>query len=383
MYSMSSRQRVLAAIDHRQPDRVPIDVGGTMASGINVQAYEELLEYLGIEEDWELESYRGRTARVSEEVRRRLHADVVNVPLPGPAPRRVWQDGELTCCEDEWGVQWACPPDGHYYTIWEPFAGEPSLHDLRTYPWPDPTDAVWTAGLVEKVEAARRLGDYAVCLSLSVGFIHETQFLRGYEAWLTDLLLNRPFIEALMDRVLDIQLEMYRRALQLVGDAVDLVAIGDDIGFQNGPMMSPALYEAVIAPRQRRLFGALRDASPAALFYHTCGAVVPMIPHLIDMGVQILNPVQVSAAGMDTAVLKRQFGRHICFWGAVDTQRVLPMGTPEEVRAEVRRRIDDLAEGGGYVLAAVHHIQHGVPPQNIIAMCDEALEYGRRGKSAS
>lgn len=378
MQTMSSRQRVLSAIYHRQPDRVPIDVGGTMATGINVQAYQELLDYLGMQEDWEQESYRGRTARISEQVRRRLHADVVNVPLPGPAPRRVWQNGKLSCYEDEWGVWWACPPDGHYYTIREPFAGEPSLHDIRAYPWPDPTDAVWTAGLVEKVEQARRLGDYAVCLSLPVGFIHETQFLRGYEAWLTDLLLNRSFIEALMDAVIEIQLEIFRRALALVGDKVDLVAIGDDIGFQNGPMVSPALYDAVIAPRQKRLFRTLRDAAPAALFYHTCGSVVPMIPRLIDMGVQILNPVQVSAAGMDTAVLKREFGRHLCFWGAVDTQRVLPRGTPAEVREEVRRRIDDLAEGGGYVLAAVHHIQHGVPPQNILAMCDEALEYGRR-----
>ncbi len=378
MDTMNSRQRVLSAIYHRQPDRVPIDVGGTMATGINVLAYQELLDHLGIQEDLELESYRGRTARVSEPVRRRLHADVVNVPLPGPAPRRVWQDGELSCYEDEWGVWWACPPGGHYYTIREPFAGEPSRHDIHAYPWPDPTDAVWTAGLVEKVEQARRLGDYAVCLSLPVGFIHESQFLRGYEAWLTDLLLNRPFIEALMDAVLDIQLEIFRRALALVGDRVDLVAIGDDIGFQNGPMVSPALYDAVIAPRQRRLFRALRDAAPAALFYHTCGSVVPMIPRLIDMGVQILNPVQVSAAGMDTAALKREFGRELCFWGAVDTQRVLPRGTPAEVRAEVRRRIDDLADGGGYVLAAVHHIQHGVPPQNILAMCDEALEYGGR-----
>lgn len=379
MDTMSSRQRVLSAIYHRQPDRVPIDVGGTMATGINMLAYQELLNHLGIQENPELESYRGRTARVSEQVRRRLHADVVNVPLPGPAPRRVWQEGELSCYEDEWGVWWACPPGGHYYTIREPFAGEPSLHDIRTYPWPDPTDAVWTAGLAEKVEEARRLGDYAVCLSLPVGFIHETQFLRGYEAWLTDLLLNRPFIEALMDAVMDIQLEIFRRALELVGDKVDLVAIGDDIGFQNGPMVSPALYDAVIAPRQRRLFRTLRDAAPAALFYHTCGSVVPMIPRLIDMGVQILNPVQVSAAGMDTAVLKREFGRDLCFWGAVDTQRVLPRGTPAEVRDEVRRRIDDLAEGGGYVLAAVHHIQHGVPPQNILAMCDEALEYGAGG----
>lgn len=378
MRSMSSRQRVLSAVFHREPDQVPIDVGGTMATGINFQAYEELLRFLGMEEGWELESYRGRTARVSEEVRRRLHADVVNVPLPGPAPRRVWQDGALSCYEDEWGVRWACPPDGHYYTIWEPFAGEPSMHDLRTYPWPDPMDEVWTAGLMEKVAEARRLGDYAVCLSLPVGFIHQTQFLRGYEAWLTDLLLDRPFIEALMDAVLEVQLEIFRRALALVGEKVDLVAIGDDIGFQNGPMVSPALYDAVIAPRQRRLFRALRETAPAALFYHTCGSILPMIPRLIDMGVQILNPVQVSAAGMDTAVLKREYGRDICFWGAVDTQQVLPMGSPEEVRAEVRRRIDDLTDGGGYVLAAVHHVQHGVPPQNIIAMCDETLEYGRR-----
>ena len=376
--AMTSRQRVLAALAHQEPDRVPIDLGGTLASGINYRAYEELLSYLGLHEKWTWDAERSQTAQVSEQVRRRLQLDVVGVRSPSHAPLRRWREGDLECWEDNWGVTWACPPGGHYYTAKWPFAGDPSIADLNAFPWPDPTDPIWTEGVVEAVEAARAQGDYAVCLILPVGMVHQSQFMRGYEAWLTDTLLNRPFLEALMDRILEIQLEVFRRVVSLVADRVDIVAFGDDVAFQGGPMLSPRLYDALIAPRHRRVFDALHAATRAAVYYHTCGSVVSMIPQLIDMGVDILNPVQVSAAGMDTAQLKRQYGRQLCFWGAIDTHHVLPFGTPDEVRNEVRRRIDDLAAGGGYVLAAVHNVQHGVPPANIVAMFDEALRYGRR-----
>jgi uroporphyrinogen decarboxylase len=376
--SMTSRERVLAALAHTEPDRVPLDLGGTLATGINYQAYDELLAYLGIEDAWAWESLRGHTVKVAEPVRQRLHLDCVYVGVYGPAPARVWQEGNLECYRDEWGVEWACPPGGHYYTSKAPFAGEKSLADLNAYPWPDPTDPVWVEGLAERVEAARRLGDYAVCLNVPVGFGHQSQFLRGYEDWLTDLLLNRPFAEGLMDRVLEFQLETYRRALSVVGDRVDVVCFGDDIGFQTGPMVSPRVYAQMIAPRQRRVFETLHAHSPAPVFYHTCGSVVDMIPQLIDMGVDILNPIQVSAAGMEPARLKQEYGNDLCFWGAIDTHRVMPYGTPGEVRDEVRRRIDELADGGGYILATVHNVQHGMPVVNVVTMCEEAVEYGRR-----
>jgi len=376
---MTSRERVLAALSHKEPDRVPIDLGGTLASGINNQAYEELLDYLGTEDDWVWESVRGHTAKVGESVRRRLGLDCINISMLGPPPVRTWKEGNLECYQDEWDVVWACPPGGHYYTAQVPFTSNATLSDLAAFSWPDPTDPVWTDGLAARVAAARELGDYALCLNLPVGFVHQSQFVRGYEEWLTDLLLNRQFAETLMDRVLEFQLEVYTRALKAVGNEIDVICFGDDIGFQNGPMVSPRIYEGVIAPRQRRVFDTLHTHSPAPVFYHTCGSVVSMIPQLIDMGVDILNPVQVSATGMEPADLKREFGRDLSFWGAIDTHKVLPYGTPDDVRAEVRRRIDELGDGGGYILAAVHNVQQGMPAANVVAMFEEAVRYGRRG----
>lgn len=375
---MTSRERVLTVLSHREPDRVPIDLGGTLATGINYHAYEEMLAYLGLEEEWTWESLRGHTARVSEQVRQHLGLDCVQVSVSGPPPVRAWGEGGLECYQDEWGVVWACPPGGHYYTLSVPLAGELSPSDLGAYAWPDPTEPAWVADLVDRVDAARRLGDYTICLNMPVGFVHQSQFIRGYEEWLTDLLLNRSVAEALMDRVLEFQLEVYARALKVVGDRVDVVCFGDDIGFQDGPMVSPRIYEQVIAPRQRRVFDTLHARSPAPLYYHTCGSVASMIPQLIDMGVDVLNPVQVSAAGMQPAALKSEFGNDLCFWGAIDTQSVLPYGSTQDVRAEVRRRIDELADGGGYVLAAVHNVQQGMPAANVAAMFDEARRYGRR-----
>jgi len=375
---MTSRQRVLTALAHKEPDRVPIDLGGTLASGINYRAYEELLAHLGISEGWTWDAERSQTVQVSESVRRRLQLDLVGVRPPAPTAVRRWHEGNLQCWQDNWGVTWACPPGGHYYAAHVPLAGERTLADLAAFPWPDPTDPMWVEGLPELVRAARALGDYALCLILPVGFVHQAQFLRGYEAWLTDLLLNRPFAEALMERVLEIQLEISRRVLAIAGDQIDVIAFGDDVAFQDGPMMSPRLYGQMILPRHRRMFEAFHAGTAAPLFYHSCGAVASLIPQLIDIGVDVLNPVQVSSAGMDTARLKREYGKRLSFWGAIDTHWALPFGSADDVRAEVRRRIDDLAEGGGYVLAAVHNVQHGVPPANVTAMFDEALRYGRR-----
>jgi len=374
---ITSRQRVATALAHKEPDRVPMDLGGTLASGINYHAYQELLEYLGIEEKWEWDAERSQTVRVSAAVRRRLNVDVVNVRAPAPASR-YWQEGPLECQEDIWKVIWKKPPDGHYYTSHVPFAGDVTLADLEAFAWPDPTEPAWVEGVVDLVSAAREQGDEAVTLNLPVGFIHQTQFLRGYEDWLTDLLLNRKFAESLMDRVLEVHIEIARRLLKLVGDQIDVVTYGDDIGFQGGPMLSEKLYCEMIKPRHRRMFETIKAHTSAPIFFHTCGAVADLVPHLIDIGVDILNPVQVSAVGMDTADLKRKYGQHISFWGAVDTHQVLPYGTEEDVRAEVRRRIDDLATGGGYVLAAVHNIQAGVPPAHVVAMFDEGRLYGRR-----
>jgi uroporphyrinogen decarboxylase len=198
------------------------------------------------------------------------------------------------------------------------------------------------------------------------------------------MVLDRPFAERLLDGILDLYLELVDRYLGAVGDHIDVFAFGDDICGQDGWLISPELYTTLVKPRQRRLFDAVRARTRAKVFYHGCGAVFDLIPHLIDIGVDVLNPVQVSARGMDTRRLKAAYGKDITFWGGgVDTQRVLPFGTPQQVRDEVRRRIDDLAPGGGFVFSAVHNIQALVPPENVVAAFDEAFEYGRYGAPAA
>jgi uroporphyrinogen decarboxylase len=190
-------------------------------------------------------------------------------------------------------------------------------------------------------------------------------------------LANQPFAEALMERGLEIQLEIGSKLLAEAGNFVDIIHISDDLGTQKAPMISPELYRKLIKPRQRKLFDFIRGRTEAKILFHSDGCVYPFIADFIEIGVDILNPVQVGAQDMEPKKLKREFGSHLCFWGAVDTQHILPFGTPQDVRDEVRRRIEELGDRGGYVLSSVHNIQNEVPPENICAMFDAALEYGR------
>jgi len=181
-----------------------------------------------------------------------------------------------------------------------------------------------------------------------------------------------------MAQVTDIYLEMVEPLLLAVGEDIDLVLICDDIGIQSGPMISPTAYRKLVKPHHARIFEAVHANSSAKILYHSCGSVYWALGDLIDIGIDGLNPIQVSAAAMDPARLKREFGGKVCFWGAVDTQSILPHGSPPEVREEVRRRIDELATGGGYVCAPCHNIQAEVPPENILAMAEAAHVYGGR-----
>ncbi|OGO59579.1 MAG: hypothetical protein A2V85_06545 [Chloroflexi bacterium RBG_16_72_14] len=222
-------------------------------------------------------------------------------------------------------------------------------------------------------EAARRVaGDEgrAVLAGSICGGLTEGLFkLRGFEDGYLDLAGDPARARHVMERILEVKLAYWERALAELGDVVDVVAEADDLGGQDRTLFSPATYRALVKPLQRELFAFIRARTSARILFHTCGAVRDLVPDLIEIGVDILNPVQVSAAGMDTAALKREFGRDLVFWGGgVDTQRVLGSGTPDEVRAEVRRRIADLRRGGGFVFATVHNIQPNVPPANLLAM---------------
>jgi uroporphyrinogen decarboxylase len=376
--AMTHRDRVLAALRHQTPDRTPLDLGSSLASTINVTAYQRLREHLGLETArqpaiWAL---RSSTVIPDEDILQHFDIDLRPVILGAPdagGDRPVSEHAFL----DEWGVTWTKPADGHYLATDGPFLRleEPALADLEKHPWPDPSDPGRFRGLRERARELRETSDCAVVLNLGVGPLHLCQFMRGWAEWLEDLLVNPAFGEGLFERTVDFFVQVAERALAETAEFVDIAWFGDDVGSQRSLLMRPDLYRRVVKPRHRRIVDAIKRRGKLAA-YHSCGSVYAILPDLVDIGVDILNPVQVAAAHMDTARLKREFGRDLAFWGAIDTQRVLSRGTPEEVREQVRRRLADLAAAGGYILCAVHNIQAEVPPENIVAMYQAARDYG-------
>jgi len=363
---MTSRQRVLAALNHREPDRVPIDLGGNQ-TGIHRLAYQALIDHLGLQEAIEIMDPVQQLARPSEAVLQRLRVDtryihagaaegfsgeIVTVRRDG----KLWHD--LT---DEFGVRWSMPDDAPLYMdiTFHPLA-QATLDDLRDYPFPKGNDPGRFAGLRERALQLRRETPYAVVSGIS-GVVYEIcWYMRGLERWFVDMLEQPEFCAALLDRTLQFWLDWFEAFLDEVGELVDVVMIGDDIAGQRGPLFRPDFYRQVVKPRQKRLVQRIKSRTSAKIWYHTCGACRSYIPDLLDNGIDALNPVQISAQDMDPAELKAEFGRRLVFWGGgIDTQHVLPHADPDTVREHVQRNIEAFKPGGGYVFNSVQNIQAG------------------------
>jgi uroporphyrinogen decarboxylase len=380
---MKPRERLLVALNHREPDRVPIDLSGTPTSTISARAQENLKAHLGLPSPTRMMSPIFLTAYPDEEIVRRFGVDVKMVAPNTPAGFELHptQEGKIT---DEWGVVYQWNEDAQTHFVVE---GEAPLHRVTTpegiekHPWPDPTDPSRYRGLKETARRYQEEG-YAVVVSAPLMVMTQTQGMRGLEQFMTDSVLNPSLLEYLMDKILEIQLEMSRRLLDAIDPYMDVIVMGDDLSHQGGPTYSPDMYRRLFKPRHRKIMRVLKEEfGDAKVLYHCCGGVEPLLPELIDLGIDALNPVQVSARGMgDTKKLKAEYGRQLTFWGGIDTQRILPFGTPDEVRNEVRRRIEDLAPDGGFILAAVHNIRPEIKPENICALYEAALEYGRYAK---
>lgn len=378
MAGMTPRRRVLESLSHREPDRLPIDFGGCPTTTINYAAYTRLREYMGLPAPTTPlpVSRRSQTVTPEDDVLERFQIDTRGVSVRAPEAVAIAEhpDGSYL---DEWGVLWSRPEGGHYLPVRGPFQErEPHRSILDSHPWPGTSDPSRLGGVAERARRLHQGTSYAVVISLPRGVFSTCLTLRGFADFLADLLVNRSFAEALMDRVTEVWIAIAEQSLRSVGECVDVVQFADDLGHQHAPLVSPDLYRRLIQPVHARMVGTIKKCSNARVLLHSDGAIRPLIGHLIDAGVEVLNPVQVSAEGMDTLELKRLFGDHLSFWGAIDTQEVLPYGNVERVRAEVRRRIRDLARQGGYVLASVHNIQPDVPPENIVAMFETALESG-------
>jgi uroporphyrinogen decarboxylase len=375
---MTSRERVLTAYRHEEPDRVPVCIGGT-AQKLSRQAYERVKERLGIKDQVPGEDSLdelGNVITYHPALLEKLGSDFRHLQVRRLPPLAVGEDGSAV---HELGF--ALRETGHagiISIVSHPLA-QAALDDLDKHAWPDPHDARRHAGMREEALRLREKTTCAVGLykATLLGLFDLCCALRGMDNFLVDLMTDEVFTEALLDKALGFTYGVYEAVLGQVGDLVDVVEFNDDLGTQENLMLSPELYRRYLKPLHRQLVSMIRKRAPGAkVFMHCCGAVRDIIPDLVEIGVDILNPIQPLAAGMDPAALKADFGSSICFQGGIDLQKAL-IGSREDVEAEVKRRISALAPGGGYVLSTANNIGSDIPVENVLALYEYARRYGK------
>jgi len=396
---MNSRERVITALEHEEPDRIPVDLGGMFSTGIMAMEYNKLKAYLGIQ--------GGRTrvydltqqlAEPEISVLEIIGADVLPVlisepnrwkknTLPDSSPCEVpeWSnpevlaDGSLVLRDKNGRTVSKMPKNGYYFdSIYHPLEKARTVEELEKYDFHTPIDDETTRDLHERVRNLHENTGYALMLNGAGSIYEAAQGLLGWDNFMVKLIRNPDFVGVLLDKILEANIKRLDKILPAVDGYIQVIQVGDDLGEQNGPQISPKTYREVIKPRHEKLYRHIKEHTNAYLFLHTCGSIYELIPDLIEAGVDALNPVQVSARNMDTKRLKEEFGEKVTFWGGgCDTQRVLPFATTRKVEEEVKKRISDLAPGGGFVFSQVHNIQVGVPPENIMAMYQTAKKYGK------
>ena len=371
---MTHRERVMAALSHQQPDTVPVDFD-TMATSIVVEGYEKLKKHLGVASKTELMNRMLRIVKPNENVLQALDIDTRGI-YRGDAAKDAAQEPDERRYTDIWGVERIHPESSYYYDqVCFPLSGDISVSDIVKYPWPDPDDPAYVHGLSDRLQWIRENTDCAAVASLPSSVIHNSQFLRGYEDWYLDFVLNTKVLEALFDAVLEINMQIAKNVLEAVGQEVDVIWTGDDLGTQERLQISPDHYLKYVKPRQAKFYRQIHDLSPAKLLLHSCGAVEPLIEDFIEIGVDVLNPVQTTAVGMDPVELKKKYGSRIAFWGGADNQKILHEGSVADVEKMVEDLIEQLGEGGGFVLSSCNNIQPDVPVENIVAMFRHSRQY--------
>lgn len=374
--AMTPRERVLTTLNHQEPDRVPIDFGSVCTS-IQVDGYRDLKRHLGLEIGSEvIINHMMRTARVEEPVLQRFQVDTRHVRQKAAKPVQKLENGDTV---DEYGIHFRASPNGFYHEMVGHPLHDATLEDLERFELPDPRDPARAEGLTELAKDLYENSSYCVFLDgFSECVFGMASWLRGTEQFYTDLLLNRPFVELLIAKLVEHWKGLADNLLGKFGQYIHVLKVADDLGSQRGPLLAPALYRELIKPAQKEVYAYIRNLTDAKIMLHSCGSVYDLVDDFADIGVDCLNPIQVSAANMESDRLKREYGQRMAFWGGgCDTQRVLHCGTPDEVEQEVQRRICDLAPGGGFVFTAIHNIQPQTPPENICRMFDAVQTYGR------
>jgi uroporphyrinogen decarboxylase len=377
--TMTSRERVRKSINHEEPDRVPFDLNPL------VDFYIELKEYLKLDIEETINHNLAMEVIPHPEVLKKLNIDVISVKLGSPKTNSSEErtDGLV---KDAWGVLYKMisqPGGGRYYEVVDSPLKNSTIEDLKKYPWPV-ADLPGRGEGAEKT--ARRLfedTDLAL-LGRFGGPITETAlYMLGMENWMMRLAQDPDFINALLEKITDVQISLDRIGLEATAKYLQIYkASGEDLGMQTGPLYSPKMFKNQLLPHLARRFKTakqyLRDANPSVkMMLHSCGSIREFIPDLIEAGIDIINPIQPHAVGMDSVGLKSEFGEKITFHGGIDIQEVLPFGTEDEIEGEVIRRIQGLGKGGGYILAPAHNVQADVPPENLVRMYQAAIKHGK------
>ncbi len=381
---LTSRERVLTTLQHEEPDRVPVVIGVSNATGIKMAPYRGIKDIIGVEApdeyiyDWpEL-----GTALIDEKTMRRLHSDVRGVLdlEPESVRRRNREREPHSDFIDSWGSGQLEITPGEWFPGVHPLADARSVADLDAYTgWPDMSDPTRIAHVAE---AARRLAaenEYAILATPWLLFPFERAYaMQGMETFLLNMAMDGDFARELMTRIASYCKQLMGRFLAELGDNVDIIKIGDDLGTQESLMISPKMYRDLLKPIHADFISFIKERTNAKVLFHSDGDVAPLIDDFVEIGVDILNPIQTSAGTMSNLPeLKKRHGRNIVFCGGIDSHRILPFGTPAEVRDEVKRVIEILGPGGGYMLGAVHTVMNDVPPENVLAMVDAVEEFGR------
>ena len=416
---MTPRERVLASMDHKEPDRVPVDLGATPSSGISIIAYNRLTEFLGMRNGHSrIYDVVQQLAQPEEAVIDRLGVDVLDIGRTFNALDADWHpttlsdgstaeyprwfapqketDGSFSAKDAE-GTRIASMPAGATFfdqTCFPYVDGYPANYRdlpqamakvhwsaLVHSPWDHAGDQGFWSRLRENALGLRRRSDRALMIVCGCNLFEWGTFLRRLDNFLMDVYSDQAGVERLLDALMEVHLATLEKVCGAVGDVADVLRFGDDLGFDAGPFMAPEIYRRLFKPRHAALCAYVRKNSRMRTFLHSCGGIAPLIPDLIEAGFEALNPVQTSAQGMDPVILKREFGRDITFWGGgADTRRILNFATPVEVRRHVHERMAILSPGGGFVFAAVHNIMPDVPAENAAAMFKAVADFnGRRG----
>ena len=373
---MKSRERVRAALHFQKTDKLPVDFGSTNITTIHIGAYKNLLDKLGIKQDKiEMIDNAQQLAKPCEEVLKLFQVDTRMVKLKhGKSNSKIINENEFI---DDWGLIWKRPQNGLYFDSSNaPLANAESIEEILAYPWPEIDTLASNEGIREEAKALYENTNYSLVGSFGSSVYMRAQLMRGYEQLFVDMVSAPDIFEALLDRILEMRIKLADMLLGEVGEFLDVVELADDIPGQQGPLFDPALYRKLIKPRTKALIDSIKlKHSHIKTLYHCCGSVSPFIEDFIEIGIDALNPVQVSAVDMDSKMLSEKFGGRILFWGGIDQQGVLVKGTPEDVRQETLKRIEDFGSNGGYFPFSTHNIQSDVSADNIIAMYETINAY--------